>query len=191
MNIGEVPAGTPLHENPSVCQPGCRVRDDPWERTMSEDSRYGTQQQKGEAGEGIPTLGRKVAGIDIGSKPHWVCAPAREGSGREVEVFGATTPALHRMAAWLLERNVESRWHWRARGCTGFQFMRFWKSMDSRCGWSIRESWSPSILIFWPPLPATQLKVTYFDCESACESSADRQFSNRPAKDICRVFHSF
>jgi len=75
---------------------------------MSEDSRYATQPQKAEAREGIPTLGRRVAGIDIGSKQHWVCAPAREGSGREVEVFGATTPELHRMAAWLKERNVES-----------------------------------------------------------------------------------
>lgn len=108
MNIGEVPAGTPLQENPNVCQPGCGVRDDAGERTMSEESRYGTQQQKGKAGEGIATLGRKAAAIAMGSKQHWVCGPAREGSGREVEVCGATTPELHRMAAWLQERNVES-----------------------------------------------------------------------------------
>ena len=49
-----------------------------------------------------------VAGIDLGSETHWVCAPKLGGPGREVEEFGATTPELERMAAWLRERNVES-----------------------------------------------------------------------------------
>jgi transposase len=75
---------------------------------MSQDSQGGGQQQKGEVTEGIAGLGRKVAGVDIGSKQHWVCAPPQAGSGREVEVFGATTPELQRMAAWLKERKVES-----------------------------------------------------------------------------------
>lgn len=58
--------------------------------------------------EGLPVLRRNVAGIDIGSTEHWVCAPTRDGVGREEERFGATTPELERMAAWLRERNVES-----------------------------------------------------------------------------------
>ena len=37
-----------------------------------------------------------------------MCAPTREGEGREVKVFGATTPELEKMAAWLLEGGVES-----------------------------------------------------------------------------------
>ena len=49
-----------------------------------------------------------VAGIDLGSKKHWVCAPKLGGPGRELEAFGATTPELERMAAWLLARNVVS-----------------------------------------------------------------------------------
>jgi transposase len=49
-----------------------------------------------------------VAGIDLGSTKHWVCAPKLSGPGREEEEFGATTPELERMAAWLKERNVES-----------------------------------------------------------------------------------
>ena len=75
---------------------------------MRKESDHEAQQQKGEVTEGIAGLGRRVAGIDIGSKEHWVCAPARAGSGREVAVFRATTPELQRMAAWLKERNVES-----------------------------------------------------------------------------------
>jgi len=57
---------------------------------------------------GLPIVRAKVAGIDIGSERHWVCAPGLEGSGREVAEFGATTPELVRMAEWLKERKVES-----------------------------------------------------------------------------------
>src|SRR5437899_4907152 len=55
---------------------------------------------------GLPIVRAKVAGIDIGSERHWVCAPGLEGSGREVADFGATTPELVRMAEWLKERKV-------------------------------------------------------------------------------------
>jgi len=75
---------------------------------MSEDSKPGSEQGGRKQDAGISALGRKVAGIDVGSKGHWVCAPAREGEGREVKVFGATPPELEKMAAWLLEGGVES-----------------------------------------------------------------------------------
>src|ERR1700732_4215573 len=58
--------------------------------------------------EGLPVVRRNVAGIDLGSTQHWVCAPKKDGTGREVEPFGATTPELEKMAEWLKERNVES-----------------------------------------------------------------------------------
>ncbi len=58
--------------------------------------------------EGLPVIRRNVAGIDLGSTRHWVCAPALKGLGREVADFGGTTPELTRMAKWLRERNVES-----------------------------------------------------------------------------------
>jgi transposase len=58
--------------------------------------------------EGLPVVRRNVAGIDLGSTQHWVCAPNKDGTGREVEQFGATTPELEKMAQWLKERNVES-----------------------------------------------------------------------------------
>src|SRR6266576_6498148 len=57
---------------------------------------------------GLPMIRAQVAGIDIGSERHWVCARGLEGSGREVAEFGATTPELVRMAEWLKERKVES-----------------------------------------------------------------------------------
>jgi transposase len=72
-----------------------------------------SDKSKGRAGsprqiEGLPVVRHKVAGMDIGSERHWVCAPTVEGSGREVADFGATTPELIRMAKWLNARKVES-----------------------------------------------------------------------------------
>ncbi len=58
--------------------------------------------------DGFPVLRRDVAGIDVGSEQHWVCGPAREGSGREIAVFAATTPGLEQLTAWLRDRRVTS-----------------------------------------------------------------------------------
>lgn len=69
--------------------------------------------RKGGAGRsreiaGLPVVRHKVAGIDLGSERHWVCAPTVEGGGREVADFGATTSELMRMANWLQARKVAS-----------------------------------------------------------------------------------
>ena len=57
---------------------------------------------------GLPAVRTRAAGIDLGSELHWVCAPRADGKGREVATFGATTPELEKMAAWLKERKVET-----------------------------------------------------------------------------------
>ena len=58
--------------------------------------------------QGLPVIHRNVAGIDLGSERHWVCAPTQDGSGREIASFGATTPELLRLGEWLKARQVES-----------------------------------------------------------------------------------
>ena len=58
--------------------------------------------------EGLPVIRRSVAGIDLGSERHWVCAPTTDRAGREIADFGATTSELIRMAKWLKERKVDS-----------------------------------------------------------------------------------
>src|SRR5579864_9399529 len=70
------------------------------ERETSDSSRRQLQ--------GLPVIRRNVAGIDLGSERHWVCAPTLEGNDREVTSFGATTGELIRMAEWLKARQVES-----------------------------------------------------------------------------------
>jgi transposase len=57
---------------------------------------------------GIPAIQPQVAGIDLGSERHFVCAPSLGGEGREVASFGATTPELYAMRDWLKARKVES-----------------------------------------------------------------------------------
>ena len=58
--------------------------------------------------QGLPVIRHRVAGIDLGSERHWVCAPTVDGKEREIASFGATTPELLRMAEWLKARQVES-----------------------------------------------------------------------------------
>jgi transposase len=72
-----------------------------------DETRQGSIQQDDEI-EGFPVLPTKVAGIDLGSEIYWVSAPTVEGKGREFQEFGATTPELEKMAAWLKERKVVS-----------------------------------------------------------------------------------
>ena len=52
-------------------------------------------------------LNPNAAGIDIGSREHFVAIP--EGRGSEsVESFGCTTPDLHRMAKWLKKHKIDT-----------------------------------------------------------------------------------
>ena len=74
---------------------------------MGHDDRP-TRKNLTEALEGFPVLRRDVAGIDIGSEQHWVCAPTPEGAEREVAVFAATTPGVQQLITWLQDRGVRS-----------------------------------------------------------------------------------
>jgi hypothetical protein len=49
-----------------------------------------------------------VAGIDLGSREHWVCGPASADGKPDVRVFGTTTDRLQELAQWLIEQGVES-----------------------------------------------------------------------------------
>ena len=75
---------------------------------MQDNGGYADSRGRVRSIEGLPVIRQNVAGIDLGSEGHWVCARAAQGDGREVADFGATTPELIRMAQWLKERKVES-----------------------------------------------------------------------------------
>jgi transposase len=50
----------------------------------------------------------RVAGIDVGSRQHWVCGPSIGEDQPSVRMFGTTTAQLEELVAWLLELGVES-----------------------------------------------------------------------------------
>jgi transposase len=73
---------------------------------------YDRGDSNGEAGRrrlgGLPVVQPQVAGIDIGSEQHGVCAPTVDGTAREIAKFGATTRELMQLAEWLKQRPVAS-----------------------------------------------------------------------------------
>ena len=57
---------------------------------------------------GLQTIRPQVAGIDLGSREHWVCGPSREDGEPNVRTFGTTTGQLRELADWLDAEGVES-----------------------------------------------------------------------------------
>jgi transposase len=68
-----------------------------------------------------------VAGIDVGSREHWVCGPAVEGEAN-VRVFGTTTAQLEALVSWLVEQGVESV----AMESTGIYWIPLYELLESR-----------------------------------------------------------
>jgi transposase len=56
----------------------------------------------------LPVIRPNVAGIDVGSKEHWVCGPPTEDDKPNVRVFRTTTAQLGELVDWLVEQGVES-----------------------------------------------------------------------------------
>lgn len=67
-------------------------------------SRSKSNKKKSSASE-LKVIHPTAAGIDLGSKEHWVCVPAQT-SETPVRAFGCTTPELFSLADWLNECGV-------------------------------------------------------------------------------------
>jgi transposase len=71
-----------------------------------------TKNPRKPARRGVPTalkaIRPMVAGIDVASREHWVCGPAREDGEPNVGVFGTTTAQLEKLVDWLAEQGTES-----------------------------------------------------------------------------------
>jgi transposase len=68
-------------------------------------SRTKKEKQKVSCHQNWPVLHPDCAGIDLGSREHWVAIPP-DRAGEAVRRFGATTPDLEAMAQWLKEHGV-------------------------------------------------------------------------------------
>lgn len=76
----------------------------------------------------LKTIYANAAGIDLGSREHWVCGPPREDGTPNVERFGTTTPELFRLAYWLKEQGVNTV----AMESTGVYWIPLFEILDSR-----------------------------------------------------------
>jgi hypothetical protein len=57
--------------------------------------------------KGLEMINPDAAGIDIGSKVHYVCVPAGRDDVR-IKSFGCFTEDIHHMAAWLKKCAIKS-----------------------------------------------------------------------------------
>ena len=75
---------------------------------MTLHARKGDRKTVAVAATSLPAIRPMVAGIDVGSREHWVCGPARADGRPNVRVFGTTTDQLQELADWLIDQGVES-----------------------------------------------------------------------------------
>jgi len=76
----------------------------------------------------LKTIQANAAGIDLGSREHWVCGPPREDGTPNVERFGTTTLELFRLADWLKEQGVKTV----VMESTGVYWIPLFEILDSR-----------------------------------------------------------
>lgn len=95
----------------------------------------GSQQRsttkKGKSGKAVRALRvirENVAGIDLGSREHWVCCPAEEEPKPNVRTFGSTTPELQKLADWLESEAIESV----AMEATGIYWIPLYELLEAR-----------------------------------------------------------
>lgn len=69
-----------------------------------------------------------AAGVDLGSREHWVAGPPHEDGTANVQRFGTTTPELLRLADWLKEQGIETV----AMESTGVYWIPLYEILDSR-----------------------------------------------------------
>jgi transposase len=130
--------------------------------------------------EGLPVIRRNVAGIDLGSKQHWVCAPTLDGNRREVTQFGATTPELVRLAGWLKERQVESV----AMESTGVYWIAPHEVLEA-AGFPVRLVDTRQLA----QVPGRNKKTDPTDCEwiQRLHSCGLLRGSFRPPEEVCKL----
>jgi len=78
--------------------------------------------------QSLETIQPNAAGVDLGSREHWVAAPPLEDAKPNVEHFGTTTPELLRLADWLKDQGVRTV----AMESTGVYWILLFVILDNR-----------------------------------------------------------
>jgi transposase len=76
----------------------------------------------------LKTIQPHAAGIDLGSREHWVAGPPLPDGSPNVQCFGTTTPELLRLSDWLKQQQIVTV----AMESTGVYWIPLFEILDSR-----------------------------------------------------------
>ena len=120
----------------------------------------------------------QAAGIDLGSREHWVAGPPQEDNTPNVECFGTTTPELLRLADWLTEQGVKTV----AMESTGVYWIPLYEILDSK-GFEVLLANARQVT----HVPGR--KTDMIDCQwlQLLHACGLLRGSFRPSDDICQL----
>ena len=126
----------------------------------------------------LKTIQPDAAGIDLGSREHWVAGPPLEDNSPNVQRFGTTTPQLLRLADWLKEQKVKTI----AMESTGVYWIPLFEILDSR-GFEVILANARQV----SHVPGR--KTDMLDCQwlQLLHACGLLRGSFRPSDDICRL----
>jgi transposase len=126
----------------------------------------------------LKIIQQDAAGIDLGSREHWVACPPREDGTPNVERFGTTTPELFRLADWLKEQEIVTV----AVESTGVYWIPLFEILDNR-GFEVLLANARQIR----NVPGR--KTDMLDCQwlQLLHSCGLLRGSFRPCDEICRL----
>jgi len=126
----------------------------------------------------LKTIQPDAAGIDLGSREHWVAGPPLKDNTPNVERFGTTTPELLRLADWLKEQKVNTV----AMESTGVYWIPLFEILDS-LGFEVILANARQV----SHVPGR--KTDMLDCQwlQLLHACGLLRGSFRPSDDICRL----
>jgi len=145
---------------------------------MARKQRKSKLKSRKKMAQALKTIQPNSAGIDLGSKEHWVAAPSRDEGEPNVKCFGTTTPELYRLADWLQEQRVETV----AMESTGVYWIPLFEILDNR-GFQVVLANARQI----SNVPGRKTDV--LDCQwiQLLHACGLLRGSFRPSDDICRL----
>ena len=126
----------------------------------------------------LKTVQPNAAGIDLGSREHWVAGPPLPDGSPNVQQFGTTTPELFRLADWLEQQEIITV----AMESTGVYWIPLFEILDSR-GFDVNLVNARQI----SHVPGR--KTDMIDCQwlQLLHACGLLRGSFRPGDDICRL----
>jgi len=126
----------------------------------------------------LKTVQPDAAGIDLGSREHWVACPPLPDGSSNVKSFGTTTPELLRLSDWLKHQQITTV----AMESTGVYWIPLFEILDSR-GFEVHLVNARQI----SRVPGR--KTDMLDCQwlQLLHACGLLRGSFRPGDDVCRL----